>query len=55
MLLVFTVTPHGEGLAYFYKFLETSDNKQISNDTLAELAEIVLKITYLNLMKKLSN
>ena len=35
--------PHGEGLASLYKFLETRENKQISSDTLAELAEIVLK------------
>ena len=35
--------PHGEGLASLYKFLETRKNKQISSDTLAKLAEIVLK------------
>ena len=35
--------PHGEGLASLYKFLETRENKQISSDTLADLAEIVLK------------
>ena len=35
--------PHGEGLASLYRFLETRANKQISSDTLAELAEIVLK------------
>ena len=35
--------PHGEGLASLYKFLETRENKQISIDILAELAEIVLK------------
>ena len=35
--------PHGEGLASLYKFLETRENKQISSDTLTELAEIVLK------------
>ena len=34
---------HGKGLASLYKFLETRENKQISSDTLAELAEIVLK------------
>ena len=44
--------PHGEGLAFLYKFLETMENKQISSDTLAEVAEIVLKIICLNLMKK---
>ena len=43
--------PHGEGLASLYKFLETRENKQISSDTLAELAEIVLKIIYLNFQK----
>ena len=35
--------PHEEGLASFYKFLETRENKQISSDTSAELAEIVLE------------
>ena len=40
---VYPYIPHGEGLASLYKFLETSENKKISNDTLAELAEIVLK------------
>ena len=40
---LYTNIPHGEGLASLYKFLETSENKQISSDTLAELAEIVLK------------
>ena len=35
--------PHGEGLASLYKFLETRENKQISSDTLTELAEIVFK------------
>ena len=35
--------PHGDCLASLYKFLETRENKQISSDTLAELAEIVLK------------
>ena len=35
--------PHGEGLSSLYRFLETRANKQISSDTLAELAEIVLK------------
>ena len=32
-----------EGLASLYKFLETRESKQISSDTLAELADIVLK------------
>ena len=35
--------PHGEGLASLYRFWETRANKQMSSDTLAELAEIVLK------------
>ena len=35
---------HGEVLVSLYKFLETRDSKQILSDTLAELAEIILKI-----------
>ena len=35
--------PNGEGLASLRRFLETRDNKQISSDTLTELAEVVLK------------
>ena len=35
--------PHGESFASLRKFLETRDNKEISSDTLAELAEVVLK------------
>ena len=35
--------PHVEGLACLYEFLENRENKQISSDTLAELAETVLK------------
>ena len=35
--------PHGEGLDSLRRFLETRDNKQISSDTLTELAEVVLK------------
>ena len=35
--------PHGEGLASLRRFLETRDNKQISSDTLTELAEVVLR------------
>ena len=34
---------HGEGLASLRRFLETRDNKQISSDTLTELAEVVLR------------
>ena len=36
-------TPHGEDLASLYECLETRENKQISSETLAELADIVLK------------
>ena len=36
-------TSHGEDLASLYRFLETRQNKQISSDTLAELAKVVLK------------
>ena len=35
--------PHGEGLASLCRFMETRDNKQISSDTLRELAELFLK------------
>ena len=35
--------PHGESLASLHRFLETRDSKQISSDTLAELAEVVFK------------
>ena len=35
--------PHGEGLDFLRRFLETRANKQILNDTLTELAEAVLK------------
>ena len=35
--------PHGEGLDSLRRYLETRDNKQISSDTLTELAEVVLK------------
>ena len=35
--------PHGEGLDSLRRFSETRDNKQISSDTLTELAEVVLK------------
>ena len=34
---------HSEGLASLRRYLELRDNKQISSDTLIELAEIVLK------------
>ena len=35
--------PHNEGLTSLPRFLELRDNKQISSDTLIELAETVLK------------
>ena len=35
--------PHSEGLTSLRRVLELKDNKQISSDTLVELAEIVLK------------
>ena len=35
--------PHVEGLASLYEFLENRENKKISSDTSAELAETVLK------------
>ena len=44
--------PHSEGLNSLRRFLELRDNKQISSDTLIELAEIVLKTTFLNSIKK---
>ena len=43
--------PHSEGLNSLRRFLELRDNKQISSDTLIELAEIVLKKTFLNSIK----
>ena len=35
--------PHEEGLDSLRRFWEARDNKQISSDTLTELAEVVLK------------
>ena len=48
---------YSEGLVSLSKFLETGYNKQISNDTLAELAETVLKndMIHLNLLEQLLN
>ena len=43
--------PHSEGLHSLRRFLELRD-KQISSDTLIGLAEIVLKTTFLNSIKK---
>ena len=42
-IYIYIYTPHGEGLVSLCRFLETRDNKQISSDTLMELAEVVLK------------
>ena len=41
--MVFTLHTHGQGMASPRKYLETRDNKQISSDTLAELAKVILK------------
>ena len=43
--------PHNEDLTALWRFLELKDNKQVSSNTLMELAEIVLKTTFLNSMK----
>ena len=42
-LLVFTLIYHMGKVLTLRRFLETRDNKQISSDTLTELAEVVLK------------
>ena len=47
--------PHNEGLTSLRRFLELRDKKEISSDIVAELAEIVLKTTFFNSMKKLLN
>ena len=47
--------PHSEGLTSLGRFLELRDKKEISSDIVAELAEIVLKTTFFNSMKKLLN
>ena len=44
--------PHSEGLTSFERFLELRDNKQISSDTLIELAEIVLKNNFFEFDQK---
>ena len=46
--------PLNKGLTYLRKLLESSDNKQISNSTLIELAEIVLKNNFFEFDKKTS-
>ena len=47
--------PHSEGLTSLRRFLELRDKKETSSDIVAELAEIVLKTTFFNSMKKLLN
>ena len=47
--------PHSAGLTSLRRVLEFRDNKEIPSDTLIELAEIVLKTTFFNSMKKLLN
>ena len=44
--------PHSEGLNSLQRFLELRDNKQISSDTLIELAEIVLKNNFFEFDQK---
>ena len=44
--------PHSEGLISLRRVLELRDNKQISSDTLVELAEIVLKNKYFQFDEK---
>ena len=44
--------PHSEGLNSLRRFLELRDNKQISSDTLIELAEIVLKNNFFEFDQK---
>ena len=43
--------PHEEGLSALRKRLESRKEKYVSIDTIIDLAEVVLKITYLNLGK----
>ena len=43
---------HSEGPTFLRRFLELRDNKQISSDTLIELAEIVLKNNIFELDEK---
>ena len=47
--------PHSEGLTSLRRFLELRDKKEISSDIVAERAEIGLKTTFFNSMKKLLN
>ena len=44
--------PHSEGLISLRRFLELRDNKQISSDSLIELAEIVLKNIFFEFNQK---
>ena len=49
----YTNLTYGKGLASLRKFLETRDNNQILNDTLAELAEKVLNNNKFEFNKKI--
>ena len=44
--------PHEEGLSALRKRLDNRMEKYISSDTLCDLAEVVLKTIFLNLVKK---
>ena len=44
--------PHSEGLNSLRRFLELRENKQISSDTLIELAETVLKSNFFEFDQK---
>ena len=47
--------PHSEGLNSLRRFLELRNNKQISSDTLIEVAEIVLKSNFFEFDQKILN
>ena len=44
--------PHEEGLSALRKRLETQKEKYVSTDTIIDLAEVVLKMTYLHSGKR---
>ena len=44
--------PHKEGLASIRKHLDSRENKEVTNDTLVELADIVLKNNYSQFLDK---
>ena len=53
MLLAFYLNiPHGEGLASLRKHLDNRQNKEVTTDTLVELADIVLKNNYFQFLDK---